>query len=165
MLQSSDCDLMKWVCAAQMDLFNLSISQSIGVCSVCCAEYALGIWIGCIGNRLLYFTALNQSSSQRLRKWGRDVGQADSAAHWHTFSRWKNGDLLLFSLSLSPPHRLIRLTTASSFLSVNESFCILRRKSSISLECYLSCMLYEHSGNKFFFFLLLLTRPAAYLSQ
>ena len=108
-------------------------------CVLCeSAEYALWIWIGCVGNRLLYFTALDQPHSQRLRKWERDVGQADRAAHWHTFSRWKNGDLLLFFLPLSAhlPHCLIRLT-ASSFLSVREPFCILRRKSFFSPGCLL----------------------------
>lgn len=33
----------------------------------------------------------------------RDARQADRAAHWHTFSRWKNGDLLLFSGARQPP--------------------------------------------------------------
>ncbi len=144
---------MNWICAAQID--SLSISQSMGVWSVRCArvlENALWIWIGLTGNRLLYFTALNQFHSQRLRKWESEMWARQIVQPTDIHSPDGKMEIYSFSLPLSLPdlpHRLIRLTTTSSFLCVSEPFCILRRKSFISLECYcLSRMLEDHSGNK-----------------
>lgn len=92
------------MCCPDRPLQFFQLASQCAVCAVQeCREHTLNMnWRHWQQTTVFYCTeSLPLTKAEKVRE--RDVGQADSAAHWHTFSRWKNGDLLLFSLSLSPP--------------------------------------------------------------
>lgn len=75
-----------------------------------------------------------------------------------------DGKMEIYSfLSVCPPPPPFNQTYYRQlipFSSVSELFCILPRKSFISLKCYcLSCMSEDHSGNRFLFFFFLFSSP------
>lgn len=118
--------LMSWMCAAQKDLFSLSISYSLGACSVCWARaYALWIWIGCSGNNLLYFSVVNQPHSQK--GWEGEMCARQIVRPTDILSPDGKMGIFSFSPALTDllPNRLIKLTMTGLFLwIVSEPFCM-----------------------------------------
>lgn len=107
--------LMSWICAAQKDLFSLSISYSLGACGVCWARvYALWIWIDCSGNNRLYFSAVNQPHSQK--GWEGEMCARQIVRPTDILSPDGKMGIFSFSPALTDllPNRLIKLTMTDS---------------------------------------------------